>query len=82
MMKIKMLSFLMLLAITANAQKQNTTERPVVTDVWLVFKTHFDLGFTDLPANVFARYRGEMMDNALKIIDENAKLPAENTLLT
>ncbi|MEO6284336.1 MAG: hypothetical protein ABIN80_22080 [Dyadobacter sp.] len=76
-MKIIKLSFLMLLALTATAQKQVTTDQPKVTDVWLVFKTHFDLGFTDLPENVFARYRGEMMDNALKIIDENAKLPAE-----
>lgn len=42
-----------------------------VTDVWLVFKTHFDLGFTDLPENVFTRYRTEMMDNALTVIDNN-----------
>lgn len=48
-----------------------------VTDVWVVFKTHFDLGFTDLPENVFARYRGEMMDNALNVIEKNASQPAE-----
>ena len=48
-----------------------------VSNVWVVFKTHFDLGFTDLPENVFARYRVEMMDNALKIIEQNGKLPAE-----
>lgn len=76
-MKKLRLSLLLLLATTAAAQKQATPEQPKVTDVWLVFKTHFDLGFTDLPQNVFDRYRGEMMDNALEIIDNNAKLPAK-----
>ncbi|MBO9619839.1 MAG: hypothetical protein J7539_12490 [Niabella sp.] len=49
-----------------------------VTDIWIVVKTHFDLGFTDQAANVFHRYRTEMMDNALKIIDDNKKQPKEN----
>ncbi|MDR6804491.1 hypothetical protein J2Y45_001759 [Dyadobacter sp. BE34] len=70
------LLFLMALALPASAQK-NAAEHPQVTDIWLVFKTHFDLGFTDLPENVFQRYRGEMMDGAMKIIDDNAKLPPE-----
>ena len=48
-----------------------------VSDVWVVFKTHFDLGFTDLAENVFTRYRVEMMDNALKIIERNRNMPAE-----
>lgn len=48
-----------------------------VTDVWVVVKSHFDLGFTDLPANVFQRYRTEMMDKALGIIDETRSLPKE-----
>ncbi|MBC9909343.1 hypothetical protein [Chitinophaga varians] len=46
-----------------------------VTDVWIVVKSHFDLGFTDLAANVFHRYRTEMMDNSLKIFDQNRLLP-------
>ena len=50
---------------------------PVVTDIWVVFKTHFDLGFTDLPENVFKRYREEMMDNALTVIEKNRMLPKE-----
>ncbi|NLU90636.1 DUF5054 domain-containing protein [Chitinophaga sp. Ak27] len=48
-----------------------------VTDIWVVFKTHFDLGFTDLPENVFRRYREEMMDNALKTIEGSESLPKE-----
>jgi len=59
----------------AQQQKKNNSRTPKVTDVWVVFKTHFDLGFTDLPENVFARYRGEMMDKALGVIEKNATLP-------
>lgn len=78
MKKIKTL--LLVLSITttiavAQQQKKNNSATPKVTDVWVVFKTHFDLGFTDLPENVFARYRGEMMDKALGVIEKNAALP-------
>ncbi len=48
-----------------------------VDHVWVVFKTHFDLGYTDLATNVFRRYREEMMDGALKVIDESRALPPE-----
>ena len=47
------------------------------TDVWVVFKTHFDLGYTDLPENVFERYRVEMMDKALDIIEKNGHQPVD-----
>ncbi len=76
-MSILRLSLSVLMALTLAVHGQAQPEPSKVTDVWLVFKTHFDLGFTDLPANVFTRYREEMMDNALKIIDENARLPKE-----
>ncbi|OQP63893.1 hypothetical protein A3860_23465 [Niastella vici] len=70
----------MVLSITgAHAQppKENKNTNAKVTDIWVVFKTHFDLGYTDLPENVFKRYREEMMDNALKVIENNATLPPE-----
>ncbi|MDB5132974.1 MAG: hypothetical protein JWR02_2723 [Mucilaginibacter sp.] len=78
--KIKALFFAILILPTgaiAQQRKANITHTPKVTDVWVVFKTHFDLGFTDLPENVFARYRGEMMDNALNVIDKNLAQPKE-----
>lgn len=57
----------------ADAGKKKTG----VTDIWVVFKTHFDLGFTDLPENVFKRYREEMMDNALSAIEKSENAPKE-----
>ncbi|MEO6631201.1 MAG: hypothetical protein ABIN13_05745, partial [Mucilaginibacter sp.] len=78
--KIKILFFVVLILSTgtyAQQRKANGAVVPKVTDIWVVFKTHFDLGFTDLPENVFARYRGEMMDNALNVIEKNSALPRD-----
>jgi len=78
--KVKVLFFVVLLLSTgtyAQQRKANGSVAPKVTDIWVVFKTHFDLGFTDLPENVFARYRGEMMDNALNVIEKNSALPKD-----
>jgi len=61
----------------AQERKENNQPNSKVTDIWVVFKTHFDLGFTDLPENVFKRYREEMMDNALKVIENSETLPKE-----
>ena len=50
-------------------------DRPIhVTDIWVVFKTHFDLGYTDLAANVRYKYRVTMMDIALKNFEANRTL--------
>jgi hypothetical protein len=48
-----------------------------VTDVWVVIKSHFDLGFTNQAENVFQRYRVEMMDKALGVIDRNRAQPVD-----
>lgn len=46
-------------------------------EVVVVFKTHFDLGYTDMASNVVQRYRTSMIDDALKVVDANRDLPAE-----
>ncbi len=51
--------------------------KPSVENVWVVFKTHFDLGYTDRVENVLKRYRTEMMDNALRNIEADRKEPPE-----
>lgn len=48
-----------------------------VTQVIVVFKTHFDIGYTDMASNVVQRYRTEMIDNALKCVEESRSLPPE-----
>ncbi len=56
-------------AITAGA---------AVEEVVVVFKTHFDIGYTDLARNVVARYRTSMIDNALAVCDGAKAMPAEH----
>ena len=50
---------------------------PRVKEVVVVFKTHFDIGYTDLVTNVLTRYRTTFVDNAMKLIDDSQNLPAD-----
>jgi alpha-mannosidase len=50
---------------------------PKVTDVWVAFKTHFDIGYTDTIEGVLRKYRVQMMNSALSIIDQERQLPPE-----
>ncbi|WP_126246660.1 glycoside hydrolase family 38 N-terminal domain-containing protein [Chitinophaga rhizosphaerae] len=77
-MKKKLLSITCAMLCICQAIAQTKPTAAHVTDVWIVVKSHFDLGFTDLAENVFHRYRTEMMDNALKVIDQNRDLPASH----
>ncbi|WP_158618199.1 glycoside hydrolase family 38 N-terminal domain-containing protein [Chitinophaga lutea] len=74
-MRRKNLYILVLTLFTFSATGQVRKASPAVTDVWVVVKSHFDLGFTDLAANVFERYRTEMMDKSLKVMAANRALP-------
>src|SRR5512138_1092577 len=60
-----------LLVTLASAQTADARE------VIIVFKTHFDIGYTDLASNVVQRYRTTMIDDALKVADQNRSLPAD-----
>lgn len=59
--------------IAADPAKTGATVREVI----VVFKTHFDIGYTDLASNVVTKYRTTMMDQALKVVDQNKDLPSE-----
>src|SRR5512137_361557 len=48
-----------------------------VREVIVVFKTHFDIGYTDMASNVVRRYRTTMIDQALKVVDQNRDLPPQ-----
>jgi len=50
---------------------------PRVREVVVVFKTHFDIGYTDMASNVVARYRTAMIDQALDVVDANRTLPPD-----
>lgn len=53
------------------------TARAAVEQVIVVFKTHFDIGYTDMASNVVQRYRTTMIDQALEVVDASRNLPPE-----
>ena len=57
--------------------KSDSVSPPKVTDVWVAFKTHFDIGYTDTIEGVLRKYRVKMMDGALGIIGQERQLPPE-----
>jgi hypothetical protein len=50
---------------------------PKVEQVIVVFKTHFDIGYTDLARNVVNRYRTSMIDKALDVCEDAKNMPPE-----
>ena len=60
------------------AVRADRSRRPAsaeVREVIVVFKTHFDIGYTDMAGNVVQRYRTTMIDQALEVVDQNRDLP-------
>jgi hypothetical protein len=48
-----------------------------IKHVWVVFKTHLDIGYTDRIEDVLKKYRVNMMDGALKVVEASRDLPPE-----
>ena len=46
-------------------------------EIVLVFKTHFDIGYTEMASEVVERYRTSMIDSALDVVDASRDLPEE-----
>ena len=51
--------------------------QPQVREIVVVFKTHFDIGYHDFPANIVNRYRTAFTDGALALIDRSRQLPVD-----
>jgi len=60
------------------AEPKGPSAAPQVEQVIVVFKTHFDIGYTQLAREVVERYRTSMIDKALAVCDASQSLPPEN----
>lgn len=66
------------MVVASAAPPSDQAGQPVkVTDVWVVFKTHLDIGYTETIDNVLESYRSDFMDKALGVIDQNRQLPPD-----
>ncbi|HVM46742.1 MAG TPA: hypothetical protein VMU04_01895 [Candidatus Acidoferrum sp.] len=70
-----LLSLLLLPTLVAPNCAAGATNR--LSEIVVVFKTHFDIGYTDMATNVVQRYRTTMIDSALEVVDQNRDLPPE-----
>ncbi len=61
----------------AVAAASPATPPPPLKKIIVVFKTHFDIGYSALPSEVVASYRTGMIDSALKVCDANRDLPPD-----
>lgn len=61
-------------AINGNSERKGS---PRLEEIILVFKTHFDIGYTDMAARVVERYQTSMIDSALDVVDDSRDLPEE-----
>ncbi|MDH7461721.1 glycoside hydrolase family 38 C-terminal domain-containing protein [Chitinophagaceae bacterium 26-R-25] len=58
-------------------QIDSAAVNPNVKEIIVVFKTHFDLGYTHRVKDLLQYYRTDMIDKALNIMDETKKLPPQ-----
>ncbi len=61
-------------ALTAD---KSATIKPGVENVIIVYKTHFDIGYSSTVHDVVHEYRTEMVDRVLEAIEQNSHQPKE-----
>jgi len=79
MMKI-IIAFSLLISTFAFGQIKRfdtTYINPKVKEVIVIFKTHFDIGYTHRAKDIVQFYRTDMIDKALEIMDKTKDLPKE-----
>ncbi|WP_143305950.1 glycoside hydrolase family 38 N-terminal domain-containing protein [Chitinophaga vietnamensis] len=64
---------LSLCAAQVHAQEEQARDT-VVKDIIVVFKTHFDIGYTDFAESVIQKYSTTMVQHALEVVDKSKVL--------
>lgn len=75
-MRNRIYLFLIFLLV-AGFPGQGNSSAPKVKEVIVVFKTHFDIGYTDWAANVRHNYSNSMIEGALDIIGKSKQMPKD-----
>ena len=72
---ILLFSFLFVMFVQA-ANAQERKPNPNLEQIIFVFKTHFDIGYTDLAERIIQKYSTSMMDETLRTLEESKTMPA------
>jgi len=79
MKKINLVLLIIVSTLTYGQQKQydSTYINPNVKEIIVIFKTHFDIGYTHRVKDIVHYYRTEMIDKALDLMDKTTNLPKD-----
>ena len=67
------LTVVALMSNTSFAKQQESNVREII----IVYKSHFDIGYTRLASEVIHRYRTRTIESALDVVDKNKDLPPD-----
>jgi hypothetical protein len=83
-MKVKLNHLCLLLALILSVSPPEMgccaaepLQKQQVEEIIVVFKSHFDIGFTHLASEAVQSYRTSMIDKALKVVEQNRDLPPD-----
>ncbi|MEZ2336344.1 hypothetical protein AB6735_11960 [Mucilaginibacter sp. RCC_168] len=76
-MRKKALGFLLMSFSIVTSSFAQTKVDTSIREIILVFKTHFDIGYTDFAEAVVQKYSTSMMQNAFDVIEKNKEVPPE-----
>jgi alpha-mannosidase len=68
-------SILSVLVLVAPLAPATAAERKPLKRIVIVYKTHFDIGYTALAKDVVHRYRTSMIDQTLRVVEQYRALP-------
>src|SRR6188768_1567536 len=74
-LKLILLLFFSVAAFGQNKPSDTVSVNPNVKEIIVIFKTHFDIGYTHRVKDLLQYYRTEMIDRALNIMDQTKDLP-------
>jgi len=74
---INLIFFIIVGKLSFEQKKQNDVAyiNPKVKEIIVIFKTHFDIGYTHRVKDIVHYYRTEMIDKALDLMDKTKDLP-------
>lgn len=72
---LALLLFFCIISFKRMQAQEKEEVNPNVKEIIVVFKTHFDIGYTDLAESVLQKYSSSMITGALQILDNSKGIP-------
>jgi alpha-mannosidase len=74
-MKNLLITLLAIISVMNSGMAQDRKPNPKLEEIIFVFKTHFDIGYTDLAERIVQKYSTSMINETLRTLDESKTMP-------